>query len=256
MAEASGRASRRRGARRGAAGGEVGALEEWIGAQLPDSGGVELRSGSGGSGWARIYTGELKAPARVEGTAVELRSLFCKVSGGRGAAAMFAGEAQGLRALRAAGDEGLRVPVVVGSGELAAGGASFIVMEKLDIGGGYSMADLGDGLGRMHTAAPLHEEARVGGKFGFTCSNTMCVRPAHFDRCRRPARGVVLTVPPPGTAAAPPTSPTTGASRGSNSFVSGGCGTCSRSRATRSSPRSATGCWRPGCLSPSSRASR
>ena len=158
-------------------------LEKWIEENVgsmkkADGSGSGLRSAYGGSGFASTMTCALQAPVtctNASGNEVQVQELFCKVASTRGAEAMFNGEAESLRALGAAG---MRVPVVLGAGALpdSQPPSSFIVMEKLNLGGRLNQTTLGDALGKMHAAEPMHAEAKEG-RFGFVCDNTIGATP-------------------------------------------------------------------------------
>jgi fructosamine-3-kinase len=85
---------------------------------------------------------------------------------------MFAGEAAGLRALRAGGT--LVIPEVHFAGAAPEGcrdGNSAIVMDFLDFGARGDQAAFGAALAATHLAEPLDAEARAG-RFGFPVDNT------------------------------------------------------------------------------------
>uniref|UniRef100_A0A7S2IIX1 protein-ribulosamine 3-kinase n=1 Tax=Zooxanthella nutricula TaxID=1333877 RepID=A0A7S2IIX1_9DINO len=82
---------------------------------------------------------------------------------------MFEGEALGLRALGAAG--GVKVPTVHHFGDDGAGG-SYIIMEKLNIGGRPDMQAFGRAMAQMHLADPEDPNAKKG-MFGFAVDNTI-----------------------------------------------------------------------------------
>lgn len=116
--------------------------------------------GTGGSSWSSFR--EVKADSG---------EYFVKTSG-RPAAAMFEGEARGLRAMGAAGSAGgVKVPEVLHFGDDPRGG-SFIIMEKLDMGGRMDMGEFGRAMAKMHLAEPLDKEAKAG-SFGFPLDNTI-----------------------------------------------------------------------------------
>ncbi|KAJ1637744.1 Fructosamine kinase-domain-containing protein [Pavlovales sp. CCMP2436] len=118
--------------------------------------------GGGGSDWASFSSSSVTAP---DGTS---RRLFIKAAR-RPAQEMFAGEALGLRALRAGG--ALRVPEVIHYGD-ASGGGSFLIMEHLELRGSANPAEFGRAMAQLHLAEPSSEPARAG-KFGFDVENTI-----------------------------------------------------------------------------------
>ncbi|CAG9467269.1 unnamed protein product [Pedinophyceae sp. YPF-701] len=141
--------------------GEADPKAQWI-EENCGFGEVTDRKQLGSSGWSSFIRYDTASG----------NSLFVKTSG-RSAQEMFMGEAEGLKAMYHT--HSMRIPKVWHYGDLPNGG-SFIVMEYLDFGGRASQADLGRQLGLMHTAEPLHEEARAG-KFGFVCNNTIGATP-------------------------------------------------------------------------------
>lgn len=84
----------------------------------------------GGSGWSQTRTVETESGRRF----------FVKTSS-RPAELMFAGEAEGLRAMHATGT--VMVPDVLYYGDFKESSGSFIVMEYMDLRGRYDQADLG-----------------------------------------------------------------------------------------------------------------
>lgn len=83
---------------------------------------------------------------------------------------MFAGEAEGLRAMF--DTKTVRVPEVFYYGPLQSGKGSFIVMEDLNLRTIVSQSQLGEAVAKMHLAEPSVTEARQG-KFGFPVNNTI-----------------------------------------------------------------------------------
>lgn len=138
----------------------------WIEENMPDLGKITGTKFAGGSSWSSAYVYTTESG----------RQLFVKTALGRGPAAMFQGEAEGLRAMHATNT--IHVPEVYHYGALSSppgGGAlrssgSFIVMEYLDLRGRFDQAELGRQMARMHLATPQHDHA---GMFGFTCDNTI-----------------------------------------------------------------------------------
>lgn len=118
---------------------------------------VASKQGRGGSGWASFQTLQTDKGA-----------FFVKTAR-RPAAAMFEGEALGLEALRAAG--GVCVPKVLHYDDDGNGG-SYLIMDKLNMGGRPNMKEFGRALALMHMAEPAHPEAKAG-KFGFEVDNTI-----------------------------------------------------------------------------------
>lgn len=112
----------------------------------------------GSSGWAVMHKADTESG----------KSLFIKVS--RGDEMMFAGEAEGLKAMFAT--RTVRVPNVYYYGALRSGKGSFIVMENLSMDTIVSQSMLGDAIGRLHQAEPSAQKAQQG-KFGFTVDNTI-----------------------------------------------------------------------------------
>ena len=147
------RAARGRRARGGG-----GWIEGWLEDALGSS--VVNRAARGGSQWAAFESFNLKDGRRA----------FVKTSAKD--PSMFAGEAAGLRALRAAG--AFVVPEVYGTGVPPEGerSNSFIAMEYLNFGARGDQGEFGDALATMHLAAPSHKEASAG-IFGFERNNTM-----------------------------------------------------------------------------------
>ena len=138
--------------------------------------GEAKRSGGslGGSGWAS--TGKW---------VTEDAAYFVKQSS-RSCDSMFAGEAAGLTAMRAAavasaepGGASLRIPEVFHCGDYADGTGSFIVMEFLDMGSRGDLGDFGRAMARMHLAAPdaATSAEAAAGKFGFPVDNTIGATP-------------------------------------------------------------------------------
>ena len=125
-----------------------------------DFGEVTAWQPRGGSGWASFAVAETSSGKR----------LFVKTSAR--APEMFAGEAAGLRALRAGGT--LVIPEVHFAGAAPEGcrdGNSAIVMDFLDFGARGDQAAFGAALAATHLAEPLDAEARAG-QFGFSVDNT------------------------------------------------------------------------------------
>jgi len=122
---------------------------------------VQADKNQGGSSWSSF---------RIIKT--DKGDLFVKTSR-RPASVMFEGEALGLQALGAAA--GVRVPKVLHFGDDGSGG-SFIIMEKLDMGGSPNMREFGRAMARMHLAEPAAPEAKAG-KFGFALDNTIGATP-------------------------------------------------------------------------------
>lgn len=118
---------------------------------------VASKQGRGGSGWASFQTLQTDKGA-----------FFVKTAR-RPAAAMFEGKALGLEALRAAG--GVCVPKVLHYDDDGNGG-SYLIMDKLNMGGRPNMKEFGRALALMHMAEPAHPEAKAG-KFGFEVDNTI-----------------------------------------------------------------------------------
>mmetsp|Transcript_3873 Transcript_3873/g.11569 ORF Transcript_3873/g.11569 Transcript_3873/m.11569 type:complete len:360 (-) Transcript_3873:259-1338(-) len=133
-------------------------LTRWI-EQNAGAGRVVSSSGRGGSSWASSKAVETESG----------RKFFIKTSP-RSADDMFTGEAEGLRAMHATNT--VLVPDVLHYGDLEEGSGSFIIMDYLDIRGGYSQAELGRQLAQMHLSEPAAPEARDG-KFGFVVNNTI-----------------------------------------------------------------------------------
>lgn len=113
---------------------------------------------AGSSGWASMRTFTTDSGA----------SYFAKVS--REKEAMFRGEAASLRALFRTGT--VRVPEVFETDKLKSVDASFIIMEKLQLQSVFGMSQLGNAIGKLHLAHPVHSEAQAG-KFGFEVDNTI-----------------------------------------------------------------------------------
>ncbi|CAE7437209.1 unnamed protein product [Symbiodinium natans] len=130
------------------------AAAEWM-----EANGYEIKSkqGRGGSSWASFQTLE-----------TDKGDFFVKTSN-RPAEKMFKGEALGLDALRAAG--GVCVPRVVHYGDDDKGG-SYIIMQKLSMGGRPNMKEFGRALAKMHLAEPADPTAKEG-QFGFEVDNTI-----------------------------------------------------------------------------------
>lgn len=130
------------------------AAAEWM-----EANGYEVKSkqGRGGSSWASFQTLE-----------TDQGDFFVKTSN-RPAEKMFKGEALGLDALRAAG--GVCVPKVIHYGDDGKGG-SYIIMQKLSMGGRPNMKEFGKALAKMHLAEPADQSAKEG-KFGFEVDNTI-----------------------------------------------------------------------------------
>ena len=137
---------------------EASGFEGWLEDALGSS--VVNRAARGGSQWAAFESFNLKDGRRA----------FVKTSAKD--PSMFAGEAAGLRALRAAG--AFVVPEVYGTGVPPEGerSNSFIAMEYLNFGARGDQGEFGDALATMHLAAPSHKEASAG-KFGFERNNTI-----------------------------------------------------------------------------------
>lgn len=133
---------------------EGGAVQAWFDSQGMA---VQSRGGCGGSAWSSTSTVQTDKGA-----------FFVKTAG-RPAAAMFEGEAMGLRALRAAG--GVKVPEVLHYGDDGPG-RSFIIMEKIDLGGKLDMRAFGRAMAQMHLAEPADAIAKQG-NFGFAVNNTI-----------------------------------------------------------------------------------
>lgn len=154
-------------------GGGDGCVKDWFVAS--GRGAVKKSGGSlGGSGWAST------------GKWVTDDSEFFVKQSSKANAAMFAGEAAGLTAMRLAaeatavdGAPALRIPEVFHSGDYDDGRGSFIVMEFLEMGRGGDMADFGRALARMHLAAPDASTAAeaAAGRFGFCVDNTIGATP-------------------------------------------------------------------------------
>lgn len=95
------------------------------------------------SGSQACSGGSINQAQRLTGT--DGREFFVKLSGGDGAA-MFAAEARGLEELERCGR--LKIPAVCGTGSV--GGAHFLVMENLDLGGRRDGVVLARGIADMH----------------------------------------------------------------------------------------------------------
>ena len=136
-------------------------VADWINAHCSADLGrvIDAGLGGGGSGWARTCVYDTDTGQKI----------FAKASG-RSAESMFRGEAEGLRAMKAAGTE-LRVPTVFGCDDLEAGG-SFVAMEYLALRSTVDQFKLGKELGKMHVAKPSMKEA-LEGRFGFNINNTI-----------------------------------------------------------------------------------
>ncbi|KAA8491999.1 Protein-ribulosamine 3-kinase, chloroplastic [Porphyridium purpureum] len=132
---------------------------DWI-EQNTEYGAVTRSAASGASGWASAFKVETQS-----GT-----PLFVKMSTSE-PLSMFQGEAEGLRAMHQT--HTIRVPNAIHYGELSARpGATFIVMEHLDMRGRSSQKELGLALAKLHLAEPAVQEAKQG-MFGFHVNNTI-----------------------------------------------------------------------------------
>ncbi|GHP06011.1 hypothetical protein PPROV_000475800 [Pycnococcus provasolii] len=141
---------------------EAASVAEWIETKLDTK--VTKETFAGSSDWASNYRYDTEAK----------KSVFVKVALGRDTT-MFTGEQQGLDAMKHAAGEALTIPAVYGVEEIAnrpGRSGSFIAMECLQLSRGGSQAELGRALALMHSAEPLHEEAKQG-KFGFPVDNTI-----------------------------------------------------------------------------------
>jgi len=132
-------------------------IHEWVKGNLGSE--VVKSSGMGSSSWATFQRLEL----------ANGKKLFVKVCRNRSAEEMFAGEAEGLKAMY--DTHTIRVPNVLHYGPYGKMG-SFLVMEYLNIGGRYSQAELGTKVAQMHLAEPAVQEAKDG-LFGFHVNNTI-----------------------------------------------------------------------------------
>ncbi|CAK9018427.1 Protein-ribulosamine 3-kinase [Durusdinium trenchii] len=152
--------------RRTATVARMASAAEWLEGQGYDVAGKQGRGGleegsstfEPGSSWASFQTLQ-----------TDQGDFFVVKTARRPAADMFKGEALGLEALRAAG--GVCVPKVLHYDDDGSGG-SYIIMEKLNMGGRVNMKDFGRKLAEMHLAEPAHPEAKSG-KFGFQVDNTI-----------------------------------------------------------------------------------
>mmetsp|Transcript_10206 Transcript_10206/g.22642 ORF Transcript_10206/g.22642 Transcript_10206/m.22642 type:complete len:352 (-) Transcript_10206:177-1232(-) len=118
----------------------------------------------GSSDWASFRRVETSDPA----------TKFFVKSSSRSAAAMFDGEAMGLRALRvSAGDDGLRIPAVLHCADYEGGKGSLLIMEYLTLGGRGDDRALGAAMARLHLAPPSAEAGNPTGAFGFGVDNTI-----------------------------------------------------------------------------------
>lgn len=141
-------------AKRAAVTRRASAVDEWFASQGIE---VDSKGGGGGSGWSS--TSIIKT---------NKGDFFVKTAN-RPAKDMFEGEALGLRALGAAG--GVRVPKVLHYGDDGPG-RSFIIMEKLDMGGRPDMRSFGRAMAQLHLAQPADPRAQDG-EFGFAVDNTI-----------------------------------------------------------------------------------
>ncbi len=125
------------------------------------AGRVVREAARGGSAWSSAWT--LSTDSGGE--------FFAKTARGPDAAAVFAAEAAGLRALDAPG--ALRVPRVLHAGALPGGApGGCIVMERLNLGGRVDQAALGARLAALHLAPPADARAAAGA-FGFEVDNAI-----------------------------------------------------------------------------------
>ncbi|KAJ8605832.1 hypothetical protein CTAYLR_000605 [Chrysophaeum taylorii] len=136
--------------------GGDGDVRKWFNANGYEE--AKKSGGFGGSGWASTAKWTCGS-----------KDFFVK-SSSRSANRMFAGEAAGLGAMRAAAGSGLAIPEVFHAGDYEDGRGSFIIMEYLRLGGRGDAAALGRAMAEMHLAPGPDA-------YGFDVDNTIGATP-------------------------------------------------------------------------------